>query len=301
MPLHFSPLSRRQFLTRTIAGGLAVFTARLAHGAPEGEEAWALLADTHIAADPAQVARNVNMAAHLRTAVAEVKALAPSISQVLVNGDCSLHQGEPGDYTTFLELTRPLAEAGQALHCLLGNHDHREIFWNAFKAEAKRARPQEGKHISVIESGAANWFLLDSLEVTLQTPGRLGEQQLQWLAAALDARPGKPALIMLHHDPIARTDGKKPGLIDTADLLAVLKPRRQVKALFCGHTHKWRVEQDDGIHLVNLPAVAYPFTPTEVTGWVDCRLKSGGMRLEIKATDKANPAHGKVTELAWRA
>src|SRR6266478_5621656 len=209
MPLHFSPLTRRDFLTRTVAGGIAVLTAPWARGAEGAEEHWALLADTHIAEDPARIARNVNMAEHLRLAVAEVKALAPALRQVLVKGDCSLDHGEWGDYTTFLDLTKPLSEAGQTIHCLLGNHDERETFWSAMKDEAARARPLAGKHISVVESGVANWFLLDSLEVTLQTPGRLGEPQLEWLAAALDARPGKPALVMLHHDFLPRADGKK--------------------------------------------------------------------------------------------
>src|SRR4051794_9990189 len=106
MPLHFPSLTRRQFIAKTIAGGAALLTGRATFAADPAEERWALLSDTHIAADPAQVARNINMAQHLRTAVAEVKALAGhGVTNVLVNGDCSLDHGEPGDYTTFLELT----------------------------------------------------------------------------------------------------------------------------------------------------------------------------------------------------
>jgi Icc protein len=303
MPLHCTPLSRRAFLSRTLLGGVAVFTARLGSGAtPGAEERWALLADTHIAANPAQIARQINMADQLAAEVAEVKALAGSgIRHVLVNGDCSLDRGEPGDYTTFIELTKPLVEAGMSLHCLMGNHDERNVFWEAFQADAALPRPVEGKHISVIESGVANWFLLDSLEVTKKTPGTLGADQLQWLAQALDARPDKPALVMCHHDFIPRLDGKPPGLTDTPALMAVLKPRKQVKAVFCGHTHKWRAEQEEGLHLINLPTVAYGFTPTELTGWVDCRLARDGMRLEQVAYRKDHASHGKVTELAWRA
>lgn len=276
--------------------------ARFGLAAESAEDRWALLSDTHIAADPAQVARNVNLARHLRTAVAEVKALAGSgVAHVMVNGDCSLDRGEPGDYTTFLELTRPLREAGQAVHCLMGNHDERDIFWNAFRAERARPRGVEGKHLSVLEGGAANWFLLDSLEKTKQTPGRLGEAQVQWLQKELDARAGKPALIMLHHDCIPRPDGKKTGLLDMDALLGAIGSRRHVKAVFYGHTHVWGLAEIAGIHMVNLPAVAYPFRPEEVTGWVDCRVRKDGMRLEVFATDKANPKHGEVKELSWRA
>src|SRR4051812_16792418 len=98
MPLHFAQ-TRRQFITRTLAGGVAVFATRLGFSAESSEERWALLSDTHIAADPVTVARNVNMAEHLRLAVKEVTALAGSgVRNVIVNGDCSLDHGEPGDY-----------------------------------------------------------------------------------------------------------------------------------------------------------------------------------------------------------
>jgi predicted phosphodiesterase len=302
MPLHLPSLTRRQFISQTLAGGAAILASRAGWAADAAEERWALLSDTHIAADPAQVARNINMAQHLRTAVAEVKALAGSgVANVLVNGDCSLDHGEPGDYTTFLELTRPLREAGQAVHCLLGNHDERDVFWNAFREERGRPRAVEGKQVSIVESGLANWFLLDSLEVTKATPGRLGETQIEWLTKQLDARAGKPALVFVHHDLAPRADSKKTGLLDAEALLAVLQPRKQVKAVFYGHTHTWRYADLDGLHLVNLPAVAYPFKAEEVTGWVDCRLKKDGVRLEVSATEKANPMHGNVRELSWRA
>ncbi len=45
------------------------------------------------------------------------------------------------------------------------------------------------------------------------------------------------------------------GLIDTDDLFAVAKPRRNVKAMVFGHTHHWGVERIDDIHLINLPAL----------------------------------------------
>ena len=54
------------------------------------------------------------------------------------------------------------------------------------------------------------------------------------------------------------------GLSDSEGLLAAVWPRRNVKALFYGHTHKWSFRKDpaSGLHLVNLPAVAYAFSPT---------------------------------------
>ena len=74
-----------------------------------------------------------------------------------------------------------------------------------------------------------------------------------------------------------------------------------MKALFFGHTHTWRFAEKDGLHLVNLPAVAYSFAATEVTGWVDAKLSEKGATLTLHAHDTRHAAHGKTTEIAWRA
>lgn len=303
MPFHLAPFTRRQFISRTVGGGIAILTSPALFGAesPGGTERWALFSDTHISADPQAISRNVNMADHLRAAVKEVGALSPAPLNVLINGDCALDHGLPEDYTTWLDLLQPLRTSGLPVHCTLGNHDARDVFWNAVKDAAAQPRPVGGKFVSVLESGAANWFLLDSLDVTKQTPGRVGEAQLHWLASALDERSQKPALVMVHHNPDFRVEGKKSGLLDTHELLEVLLSRKQVKALFYGHSHTWRLAQQDGLHLINLPAVAYPFDPSEVTGWVDCHLQQYGMTLEVRAYDPQHPVHGQTKRLAWRA
>jgi len=219
---------------------------------------------------------------------------------VLVNGDCAFDHGLAEDYGTFTGLLHPLSESGLPLHLALGNHDDREVFWGAIKDARPASPPLASKQVSIVEAGHANWFMLDSLEVTKQTPGRLGDEQREWLSKALDARTDKPALVMVHHNPVF-TEGKNTGLLDTAELIAILQPRRHVKALIFGHTHTWRLNDHEGLHLVNLPAVAYPFNPKEVTGWMDCHLTADGMSLEMHAQDTTHPEHGKVSELRWRA
>ncbi len=303
MPLHLAPLSRRQFLRRTLAAsaatlGLPAFCVAAAGADPNR---WALLSDTHIAGDAAALSRGVHLAANLRSVIEQVRALPTPPAGLLVNGDCALHTGLAEDYATFTELLQPVAEARLPLHFLLGNHDDRDVFWNALKDAKATPLPVASKHLAVIESPRANWFLLDSLDLVNKTPGLLGDEQRAWLAKALDARPDKPALIILHHNPISLVPEKPPGLIDASGLLEVLLPRRHVKAVFYGHTHTWRQAQQDGLHLINLPAVAYNFKPEELTGWVDCKLRADGATLDPRAHDTRHPAHGKIVELAWRA
>jgi 3',5'-cyclic AMP phosphodiesterase CpdA len=303
MPLHLPPLSRRAFLRRSIAAGagLLTFPALRATESDADPDRWALLSDTHVAADRSAILRNVNMTEHLEAAVKGVRALASRPAGVFVNGDCAVLKGLAEDYTTFSALIAPLRDAGLPIHLTLGNHDDRDVFRTALKDALPAAPPLASRHVSVVEGARANWFLLDSLDVVNKTPGVLGDEQRAWLAKALDAHTAKPALVMVHHNPISATPEKKTGLIDAEELLAVLLPRRHVKALFFGHTHTWRFAEQDGLHLVNLPAVAYPFAAAEVTGWVDLKLSEKGASLGLNAHDTQHAAHGKVTELAWRA
>ena len=108
------------------------------------------------------------------------------------------------------------------------------------------------------------------------TPGVLGEAQLAWLAKVLDAQPDKPALVLAHHnpDPAAKTTG----LTDTAALMDVLLPRKQVKAYFFGHTHCWSLGRQKDLHLVNVPAVAWLFDKTQPRGFITVQLRSGAQR-----------------------
>ena len=92
------------------------------------------------------------------------------------------------------------------------------------------------------------------------------------------------------------------GIKDTAAFFDIIRPRRQVKAYIYGHTHNWMVETDpSGIHLVNLPPVAYVFEEGKPSGWVHMRLAAEGMRLELRCVDPKQKEHGEVHELKWRA
>src|SRR5205814_2598957 len=144
--------------------------------------------------------------------------------------------------------------------------------------------------------------VLDSYDPKNMVGGLLGGPQLKWLAAALDARKDKPAVVFVHHNLQFEPDksGKFGGLADSVELWPVLRDRPQVKAYVFGHTHTWRLAVRDGVHLINLPAVGYPFAKGEVTGWVDVRLSPGGAELVVRSIDPKHPKHGEKVELAWR-
>jgi 3',5'-cyclic-AMP phosphodiesterase len=300
MPLHIAA-GRRRFLASTLAAAAALSIPRLSQS---GEAAgmprsFALLADTHIAADKGAVLRDVRMAEHLERVWKEVRAAEPAAA--LVHGDVAVLKGEAGDYRTLAELIVPGGQTDVPLHFLLGNHDDRVAFREVLR-QAKTS-PLDSHHVALLDAGPANWLLLDSLDQVNVTPGLLGEGQLAWIAQTLDAQPGKPALISVHHNPYWPPQGagaRHGALLDTQALFAILQPRKQVKAVFFGHTHHWSVTEREGLHLVNLPPVAYVFAAGRPSGWVSAELADRGITLTLHALDRQHAQHGERHELAWR-
>ena len=301
MPIHLPAISRRQFLIRSLAGGaaLALSPSLLADAKRTDPNSWALLSDIHLAADRTQVARGINMTDHFTSVSRELLALPKCPAGVFITGDCAYNSGQLPDYVLVTDLLQPIRAAQMPVHLALGNHDNRERFWEALQAEKAAPRPLADRQVALLRTPHANWFVLDSLEKTLSSPGLLGREQLDWLAGALDANPNKPALVLIHHNPGISGN---IGLKDTAALYEVIRPRKQVKAYIFGHTHAWKVRQDEsGIHLINLPPVAYVFTPGEPAGWVHATLESKGMSLELRCVDQTHKSHGQVAKLQWRA
>lgn len=300
MPVYLAPWSRRRFLSATLAAtaGLVAGCGALSSRTPRDPNAVALLSDIHIDADPEKLARGINMTQHLNSVSKELMELPQRPAQVFITGDLAYNSGQPGDYRQVARLLEPMRAAGHPLRLAMGNHDQRDRFWAEFESEKAAKRPVKDRQTMLVSTPAANWLLLDSLDKTNSTPGLLGKAQLEWLAGALDASPSKPAIILLHHNPGLQ---ENMGLKDTAPLFEVIRPRRQVKAYIYGHTHTWKVLQDSsGIHLINLPAVAYVFRENEPAGWVHAQTRRSGIRLELRCIDPKHPAHGQVQELTWR-
>lgn len=301
MPITLPPLSRRRFLKSTLAAGAGLALRPweiLAAGPNIDPNRLAFFSDIHIPADKAfKHQTGVVQYEHMETAVKQVVGMSPRPAAAVVCGDCAYLKGLPEDYASLVDVVAPVREAGLPLHFALGNHDHRENFWKALPSDA-RERTAPDRHITILPLPHANIFILDSLEQTNLTPGTLGEAQRDWLAKALDARPDKPAVLLIHHQLDRRE--KISGLTDTADLLDIVLPRKQVKAWLFGHTHVWQLLEEQGVHLLNLPTVAYVFTKEQPTGWVEADFRPDGATFTLRAIDPDHPKNGEKHELKWR-
>jgi Icc-related predicted phosphoesterase len=224
-------------------------------------------------------------------------------SSVLINGDLALKNGQPGDYRHFAQLVAPLRDAQIDTHLTLGNHDNRAAFYDVMKEERSEDSLIESRHISIVQTRWANFFLLDSLKETMVTQGRIGHEQRTWLAQSLDAHQSKPAIIVTHHNPRLGGDPLHfpGGLIDSQELWSLLATRPQVKAYIHGHIHDRGVADHKGIHIINTPATSYVADPKKsTTGWTTARLTATSMTLTTHTSDPNHPWNGDTTTLAWR-
>src|ERR1039457_1670409 len=197
MPIQLPAISRRQFLIRSLASGaaLALSPSLLAAAKRTDPNFWALLSDTHLAADRGLMARGINMTDHFTSVSRELLALPKRPAGVFIAGDCAYNSGQTADYRHVADLLKPIRQAQMPVHLALGNHDNRERFWQSMPEEKAAKRPLADRQVALLRGPRANWFVLDSLEETLSTPGLLGQAQLDWLAGALDANGSKPALV----------------------------------------------------------------------------------------------------------
>ncbi|MDG2387776.1 MAG: metallophosphoesterase [Planctomycetaceae bacterium] len=302
MPIHLTSLTRRRFLQ---AAGASVFwSGRRAIGVEADDvetDLVYLINDTHIGK---KQPTDSKVPSQLRQVISELVKRPKQPACVLMNGDLALKDGQAGDYRHFAKLIRPLQDAGIETHLTLGNHDDRKVFYEIMNEQRPEDSLVESRHVSVVETMHANFFLLDSLQKTMVTQGTIGTQQLNWLASALDASKDKPAIIVTHHNPRLGGDPLHfpGGLIDSQELWNVIAPRKWVKAYIHGHIHDRTYAEHQGIHILNTPATSYVADPKKsTTGWTTARLTKGGVTLTTQTNDQSHPWNGNTKSLQWRS
>lgn len=302
MPIHLTSLDRRRFL-QAAGASILLYGHRVQSAEADGIEGDLvhLLNDTHIGEKHPE---DSPVPTHLRQVVTELVQRRERPACVLINGDLALKDGQPGDYRHLAKLLQPLGEAGVETHLTLGNHDDREVFYEVMKEQRPKNPPVASRHLAVVETPHANLFLLDSLQETMVTPGTFGEEQLQWLAAALDRLQSKPAMVVAHHNPRLGGDPLHfpGGLVDSQELWEVIGPRKWVKAYIHGHIHDRSYAEHQGIHILNLPATSYVADPKlSTTGWTTAQFTANGVTLTTHTTDPQHPWNGESKTLTWRS
>jgi 3',5'-cyclic AMP phosphodiesterase CpdA len=157
-----------------------------------------------------------------------------------------------------------LAALPWPVHLLLGNHDDRDAFRQAFPAAAQ---DEAGFVQQAIPTPAGMCLMLDT-HAPGRPEGELCALRLAWLAARLAESTG-PVLLFLHHPPLPVGIPSMDGIAlrDADALWATLAPHRErVRHIFHGHLHRpvsgsWR-----GVPLSSLRGTAFAVTLDQQLG-----------------------------------
>ena len=285
-------LDRRSFL-KTVSIGAAALASYPARAARSDKPfRVALLSDTHIPANAADVFRGQNMVDNLKRITPEVVAMKPEL--VLIDGDAARLEGKVEDYQALSNLLQPINAVAPV--CIgLGNHDDRANFGTVFKACCGEKQNVTGKNTLVVENESIRLIVLDSLMYVNKVAGQLGKAQRDWLATYLPTIKDRPVALFVHHT-LENNDGD---LVDVDQLFAMLKTNKHVKAIFYGHSHMWKITERQRVKLINLPAVAYPFGDQEPIGWVEASFHRKGVDLTMRAFAGNTADNGKTFKVKW--
>ena len=298
MPLTFQPLNRRDFCRNVIGGTFAAALLGCFNNTwadETGRDHWVFLSDTHIPGDPAEERHGYSPIKNFAAVREAVLQLAHKPQGVIVTGDFAFLQGKPEDYRQLAALVAPYTESGIPVHVSFGNHDNLDNYYTAFPNLKKEASPVANKHITVLETPNVNLILLDSLYQTDVVSGFLGQAQLSWLRKELNARKDKPALLFAHHN----LDNNAGAMMDREEFWNIVKAAKQVKAYIYGHTHDYRQEVRDDVHLINLPALGWEFqSGKQPLGWSDVEISKSGIQLTLH-TVVDHPKSGDVRKFEW--
>lgn len=159
----------------------------------------------------------------------------PDTELIVLTGDLT-HEGHPEDYATLRDV---LAKAHAPVQLMIGNHDHRASFLDAFPDTLVTT---SGHVQSAKETPTTRLIFLD----TLQAPpysypfshiGVLCEERLAWLDAELAKGP---CVLFMHHPPHdtgfkamdAIKLGNGPALYD------LIERHGTVRHIIAGHVHR---------------------------------------------------------------
>lgn len=249
------------------------------------------LTDTHLRAESGVLLRGDDPERSLAAVLAQVESEGlPDL--FLLTGDLA----EDPVADAYMRLRDMVGNTGVPAWCLPGNHDDPELMRTELNRDGlatPRARRVNGWLIVLLDSSVPG-----------ETGGELGPGELAVLADTLASYPDEPALIALHHPPVALGSAwvDAIGLADAELLFEVIEANLNVRAVIWGHAHQaWEGEWEN-VRLLGTPSTGVQFKPgvdafvhdTRPPGWRVLELHlDGSIDTEVRwlAQRVADPSH----------
>jgi len=194
----------------------------------------AQISDLHIPKPGSKTYGIAPMAENLAECITHLNQLSPQPDIVLVTGDIS----STGTFTELNYAATLLAQLQMPFYVIPGNHDDRQLLWDAFNGEACPC--EKNSFIQyVIDQHELRLIALDST-IPRESGGEICEQRVKWLDKCLAEDNSKPTIIFMHHPPIKcgvqETD--LDGFIGSQQLGKVIEKYNNIEAVVCGHIHR---------------------------------------------------------------
>lgn len=216
----------------------------------------AQISDTHIETASATASARLG---DLERTVEAINALSPRPVAVLHTGDVA-HDASPGDYAAARGVLGRLA---CPVYAIVGNRDRRLAFSVAFGPDGYLEHGS-GFVQYAVDLGPVRLVAADTLDDT-SALGGFCAARAAGLTRLLDGTKGKPALVFLHHPPVALPDLKGPAVqfrdeAEAAVLTRCIGQQPDVIGVVAGHVHRARTAAMGGaqgsVMLSTMPAIA---------------------------------------------
>jgi 3',5'-cyclic AMP phosphodiesterase CpdA len=212
----------------------------------------------------------------LRTVVAGLEALPDPIDALLISGDLAEH-GSRKEYKLAQELVGGL---GVPVHVLPGNHDDRTKLRKSFGIPGEGDAPID----YAVDLGALRLAVIDST-MAGEDRGGFDPGQLERLDAELAAAPGQPAIVAMHHPPLATGmadwDGVNLPPSERGALAEVIARHPQVKAIVGGHLHRVATATLAGRPVLAAPSAYLQARPAFVAEKIKLHAGAPGFALHV--------------------
>ena len=209
------------------------------------------ISDCHIALPPPA---GSDRSGDLRRSVDYVNGLDPQPDLVVHTGDVA-HDANPEEYAEAISI---LGRLRARLVAIPGNRDDRAAFRKAFAGHLPDHCHDEFVQYAVATEHCCA-LLVDSIS-THSNKGRLCEARLAHFEALLDGAGDRPVAVFMHHPPFEVTESNYPvqfedwGEVDAFS--SIVAQHRNVKRIYCGHSHRTARGMVAGIEASTIPSMA---------------------------------------------
>ena len=211
------------------------------------------LTDLHLTSAPDGRSWGANVWTNFRRVLDHVRREIKNFDLLVLTGDLANQRRSE----TYAQLRDAVGEWADRLRVLPGNHDNRDMVRAAFGDGLLSDRSTLN---FVAPLGNFRLIGLDTLR-PWRVHGRLGDDQLAWLVAAL-RQSNTPAILFMHHPPIrVGTWWLDKDLLRDHERFRSIVQGSPVRAIFTGHVHQESSGNFADVRVFTTPSTAYQFRP----------------------------------------